>query len=491
MEQQFYNDEFEQLIKDKADQFRMYPSRRVWHSLYNNFHPSRRWPSVAISLLLMGALVTLGYLNTNDMGYSGLVEKSRTKNIAQLSIQNRTATAPHTTSIQTVDLIVNPDHNALSTLTNPEITNAKYLVNTSSKANTKTAVNKRTKNDVGINNSVEIMSNYIWSDKIFTDVALNNKNVSTELNTTEIGIENSNPIIKNQQISTSLTNSENRELDVNADEEKELINDQVKLNATDEKAWIENYALQNKPSTGKWKGRSSFEFYVTPAVNYRKLSTTSKGSVTPFASSNINHSISQRPGMGLEAGIALSYSAAKNVRIKAGLQFNYNNYNIKAGKINHPISTNILLNDVHTGYSYAAARTSTLANTFNSLAAQPVTIQNRTYQISVPIGFAYKLSSSKNVEWFAGATIQPTYVFGGNAYLISSDLRSYISDNSTIRSWNLNLGFETFMSYKLGGYNLQIGPQVRYQTKSTYQKNVAQIEKPYAIGLKLGLLKGF
>ncbi len=490
MEQQFYNDEFEQLIKEKADQFRMYPSRRVWHSLYNNFHPSRRWPSIAISLLLMGSLLTLGYLNTNETGYNGLLKKNNTNKTAQLSTQARTGVTPNVVSIQSSDLIINPDNDALLKSTNSETANAKYIANKSSKANTtKSTVNKKTNKGIETSSTIETVSNYIWSDKIYSDVALNNKSISKDVNTIEIGIETPSSLIENQVIGTSLTNSDFKDLDINA--EKELNKEQVKEKASDEKAWIENYAFQNKPSAGKWKGRAAFEFYVTPAVTYRKLSTTSKGSVSPFANSNINHSISQRPGLGLESGMALSYSAAKNVRIKAGLQFNYNNYNIKAGKINHPISTNILLNDVHTGYSYAAARTSTLANTFNSPAAQPVTIQNRTYQISVPIGFAYKLSSSKNVEWFAGATIQPTYVFGGNAYLISSDLRSYISDNSTIRSWNLNLGFETFMSYKLGGYNLQIGPQVRYQTKSTYQKNVAQIEKPYAIGLKLGLLKGF
>jgi hypothetical protein len=55
----------------------------------------------------------------------------------------------------------------------------------------------------------------------------------------------------------------------------------------------------------------------------------------------------------------------------------------------------------------------------------------------------------------------------------------------------LNLGFETYMNFKLGTYNLQVGPQVRYQVNSTYKKDVALIEKPYAIGLKFGLTKGF
>ena len=149
------------------------------------------------------------------------------------------------------------------------------------------------------------------------------------------------------------------------------------------------------------------------------------------------------------------------------------------------------MNDPSTGYSYSAARTSTTSNTFNTPAARPVTLHNRTYQVSVPIGFGYKLSSQDNVEWFAGATVQPSYYFGGKAHLISTDLKSYVSDPSTINSWNLNLGFETYMNFKLGTYNFQVGPQVRYQVNSTYKKNLALIEKPYAVGLKFGLTKGF
>ena len=122
---------------------------------------------------------------------------------------------------------------------------------------------------------------------------------------------------------------------------------------------------------------------------------------------------------------------------------------------------------------------------------QPIKLHNRTYQISIPVGFAYKLSGVKNVDWFAGASVQPTYVFAGNAHLLSSDLKSYVSDPSSMSTLNLNWGFETYMNFKLGGYNLQVGPQVRYQVYSTYGKDVALIEKPYAVGLKFGLTKGF
>ncbi len=39
---------------------------------------------------------------------------------------------------------------------------------------------------------------------------------------------------------------------------------------------MENYAFQNKPAAKKWKGRLGYQFYVTPAVNYRKLTTKVK-----------------------------------------------------------------------------------------------------------------------------------------------------------------------------------------------------------------------
>lgn len=259
----------------------------------------------------------------------------------------------------------------------------------------------------------------------------------------------------------------------------------------DEKVWIENYALQNKLAGKKWKQHLAFQIYVTPAVNYRKLTTESRGSTTAFATADINNVISQKPGFGIEAGASINYAFANRMQLKTGLQLNYTNYNIDADQTNHPIITTILLNDPNTGYSYSAARTSTTSNVFNSGALQPVTLHNRTYQISLPIALAYKLSSENNVDWFVGISAQPTYVFGGNAHLISTDLKSYVSDPSSISTWNLNFGFETYMNFKMRSYNLQVGPQVRYQVYSTYRKYLALIEKPYAVGLKFGLTKGF
>ncbi len=519
MEKEYYTGEFEQFVKERADQFSMYPSKRVWHSIYNNLHPSRRWPSVFMSLFLVSSLMLIGYLHTGENSISPQIN-----NHIQVNKTEEIQTKQTESNQKQIAAIPKKQKQAISYFDNAfadVITNETDFYNyTIVKSNRPTYIfslaadhSKVTADKIPADNNsngiLQSMDLYIKSGKIFTDIAVTGKknkpgsdkstaSINTgmdkstagdELNsdlpgekTSSLGINNYNTLKPDQPQVTGGVKPENTV--INAAEDKTAP-------ATAEKAWIENFAFHNKPSANKWKGRLGYQFYVTPAVNYRKLSSQTKGSTSAFATADINNVISQKPGFGFEAGAGLTYSIAKKLQLKAGLQFNYTNYNIDADKTSHPIITTILLNDPSTGYSYAAARTSTTANIYNSNALQPVTLHNRTYQVSLPVGLAYKLSSKNNVDWFAGASVQPTYVFGGNAHLISSDLKSYVSDPSSISTWNLNLGFETYMNFKLGGYQLQVGPQVRYQVYSTYRKNVALIEKPYAVGFKLGLSKGF
>ena len=518
MENEFYTDEFEQLLKEKADQFSMYPSKRVWHSIYNNLHPSRRWPSVVISLLFISSLILIGYLNTGENSITRQINSHNTHSIISgqqitapsQKISNKSQVLSYSKTEQQPELQYNnafadviTNETDFYTYTVVKSNRPDYLRTTTAAAEIKlTGETPETNNNTG--DIVQNVNTYIKSNRIFADIAVYNKKnkpgsakTSDNNNTENILNKNNSDEPSTDNAKTTLTvagNTAKTESTKDTEAKLPLVskNGEEKSGITnEEKAWIENYALEHKSAAKKWKGRLAYQFYVTPAVNYRKLTTKSKGSATPFAHGDINHSLSQKPGFGFEAGFGLNYAVAKRLQLKAGVQFNYTNYNISADQASHPIVTTILLNDPSTGYSYSASRTSTTANTFNSTPSRPVTLHNRTYQVSVPIGFGYKLSSQNNVEWFAGATVQPSYYFGGKAHLISSDLKSYVSEPSSINSFNLNLGFETYMNFKLGTYNLQIGPQVRYQVNSTYKKDVALIEKPYAIGLKFGLTKGF
>lgn len=63
MERRFDMTNFEQSLKDHADQFSIIPSNKVWHGIYNNLHPGSKWPSFAMGLVFLFTLVGVGHLN--------------------------------------------------------------------------------------------------------------------------------------------------------------------------------------------------------------------------------------------------------------------------------------------------------------------------------------------------------------------------------------------------------------------------------------------
>jgi Outer membrane protein beta-barrel domain len=535
MEKNFYTDDFEQLLKEKSDQFRMYPSKRVWHSIYNDLHPGRKWPSVAMSMLLVIVLLLVGYLNTGDNTINNQFSGSSDEQAGITKTDPRNGkNKPKISSTNPGNRQSNGDDEKVvagpvtDDISNVLIAGNSFLLNmdpADGSGNSLTSLNPNAASGKtsgqSSNNGNDIfqkVDTYIKTSQIFADVAVTNKKKKTravptinsvsaagdaltedeEIDGNVAGVEKIAGSTGNDKthIGDALIlpgqNKNLKEADAidNGTSKKDL--NIKKTISAEEKAWIENYALLNRSQRrGKWKGRLAIELYIAPSVSYRTLNSSAKGSASSFANSDIDNGVSHKPGLGLEAGAGLSYSFAKNFRFNAGIQYNSTSYGINADKTSHPIQTSLLLNDVTTGYSYPNIRTSILANPRNTPALQPVTIHNTTHQVSIPIGIAYKLASTNKLDWFAGASIQPSYVFGGNAYLISSDMKDYVAEPSMMRTWNLNTGFETYINYKLGGFSLQVGPQARYQLFSTYKKKYALIEKPYAVGLRIGIVKGF
>src|SRR6188768_3212191 len=67
MERQFNNGDFEKLLRDNANQYRMYPSEKVWKGIHSTLHTRRRWYGLtaAIMFLLTGSIVSIIIYNDN------------------------------------------------------------------------------------------------------------------------------------------------------------------------------------------------------------------------------------------------------------------------------------------------------------------------------------------------------------------------------------------------------------------------------------------
>ncbi len=60
MESNFYSDDFERLIREKTEQYKMYPSEKVWKGVYSSLHTKKRWFIGGMSVLITGIIVVAG-----------------------------------------------------------------------------------------------------------------------------------------------------------------------------------------------------------------------------------------------------------------------------------------------------------------------------------------------------------------------------------------------------------------------------------------------
>lgn len=544
---------FEKFIRQQADEFRMYPSKRVWYSIYNNIHPGRKWPSISMCIVLLSALLTIGYLNTKNniitTENSSIAQNRNNTLTVQTAAPNLLLAANSQTIVHT-----NSRVNAANTfvfddkaIKTPTVTEKKVKANIAEKkANNFWVSGNNTTN----NRNFKILSSYkkkltspakkstnvIVSDgeeiKLYTASSLPNNNAEKtngeNNNSSNYNLDNNNNLNSYNWDNNSLHNQHNVLNDANdASVPQKIFNsyqintiepallavdiatnylfnkqlaNTVNLNISNtatkitDKQWIENYAMYNRPVPRKWKGKLAWQAHFTPSVIYRHLynNTTGKNiSGNTFATSlnnlAINNAVKQTPSIGLEAGASLQYPLFKGLKLKAGLQLNYTRFNISAFSNAHPNATSLTMNNGNNGQVYELSRSTPYSNIVG-LNSQK--LHNQTYQLSLPIGADIKLAGIDNVEWYAGATIQPTFVFAANSYLVSTDRRSYVKENSMLNHFNMNAGFETYISFKTAAeFTWQIGPQFRKQLFSTNSSRFSIEERIMSYGIKIGVSK--
>src|ERR1700744_2719717 len=59
-ENNFYSDDFEDLIRGKTEQYKMYPSENVWKGVHSALHTKRKWFIGSMAVLVTGILFMAG-----------------------------------------------------------------------------------------------------------------------------------------------------------------------------------------------------------------------------------------------------------------------------------------------------------------------------------------------------------------------------------------------------------------------------------------------
>jgi hypothetical protein len=418
-------DELEDLLRERSDQYLLYPSDRVWNNIQKELHPNRT--------LRYGLLVVFLFLGTT----TAIVVNKEKASYASSPLGQVAARFIERDLMATI-----ADGYAES--------------NASGSGNDKynTFQNKQDHHDM----------------ITFAELA------SPEQKDLTVQLPQN---LKIPQLQTKPQDNINPETSLPKEEKKNSIG-----------AAIETVIEQAK----KIKRNASWQIYATPTMGYRRLNGEASRSIYQYSvfslstnavfARNVKDAVSHKPGMGFEIGTAMFYPLSKKLNFKAGLQANYNHYQIEAFS-SVPEIANYGMNN----YAFGSYPISAVSFYRNNSGYSPAILRNEHYMISMPVGIDYEIAGTRKLNFSVASTLQPTYVFANYSYLLSTDLKHYAKEPTLNRRWNMNAAIEANLNMEKGGFKWSVAPQFRYQMLSSFKSKYPIKENLMDFGIKVGVIK--
>ena len=443
MQKNFTTQDFEDFLKRSSDSLYMRPSDKVWKGISKNLHQRRRRIAFATGTFLMIALFSGFFLikSSKDLSFSKASANAEVSNKQGNPSQKLPASNTFITELNAASI--------LNEMVSPVISSSKNKIKTVS-------------NSIGSNR-----------EQTFFETTLKNK----------IPFEST---IDRPFVSTidNPSTNEKKPIDfIETESKKDILEHLEKL--------LPIERVNDGFKAGAKKSKLTFQVFFSPTVSYRKLSENksflnavpqSNASPNYAALYDINNVVTHRPNMGLELGFAAKYPVAKNVKLRGGVQFNLSGYDIKSFTYAPEVAV-LALNSGFNQVDYVG----TVTTHRNFSGGKAEWLKSFYLQLSAPIGFEVKLIGNSKTSLGIVSTVQPTYIIGDKAYLLSTDYKNYTEVPYLTRRWNVNTSLETFISYSTGKMNWQVGPQVRYQLLSSFVDKYPIKENLFDFGLKVGV----
>jgi hypothetical protein len=473
MDRKYYQDnEFEQFLQEELKDHRMYPADDAWKNIRTHLHGNPAWPALTvISLLVIVSLTISTLLIAPSADRFKFVATTSTK-VSKPAIETRMhapapkeayyqAIEPNQITEQTITQLREPI-TTVPTLANPEWQMAHTTISSSAittvpTINEELIANNEAKKEIEVNEEV-------------LPLAL-------KLNATET-ISSSAVLAGIGQVQLAKS-AEETSLSINLNDEKRTqpINNTISL------------PIPNK--------RIGFQFYITPSTSYRSLSDAQVKEIiqptniaaaqnVPLALSytaGVNDVVRHRPAMGLEVGLAALYNINSRLKFKTGIQVNIRQYHIETFKANTGLATVSLINNG------SVENLNMFSNYNNSGGYRQEQLDNKSFQVALPVGVQWDIIKGKQFGISAEATVQPTYSFNSNVFLLSTDFKNYADGNDFVRRWNINTSAGIHVNFKSGSNLWQLGPQIRYQHLPTYTNRYPIKEYLMDYGIRLAFTK--
>jgi hypothetical protein len=451
MESNFNNRDFEQFVKQNADQYRMFPSEKVWRGIHNTLHTRKRWYGIGLIFLLL-TIGTVTWVMVSSPGKDQPVAVNQTT----ISSNNPATDQKAGTAIKSTN----------KTLFVPSADN--WQKNPAPAIMIANPGNKLKNELIGIPDNGSETANEIIGNKYASGITIGMVPVNIHY--------------------IDIIKDDNREFELGK-------NNEIIATENNSGEAKDIYPLSIESVVNSFKNnrkKISWQIYFAPTISYRRLAENKAFLSSPQSNNNpysyaalydVNSAVTHKPDMGFELGFGAGYSISTHFKIIGGLQFNVSKYDIRA----YTYPTELATIALRSGNG-SRSSVSTPTNYRNFDGYKTNWLHNLYLSASAPFGAEVKLKGDNKTYLGISGTIQPTYILGDRAYMISTDYKNYVEVPQLIRRWNVSTSFETFAGYSTGKLNWKIGPQVRYQLLSSFQKKYPVKEHIFDFGLKVGIM---
>lgn len=482
MEDQQNFDDFKNFLQNEVEDIKMYPSDNVWSEISKKIQPKKSWPALTIFAFLLsislGIATYLNYPPNNALTKISFENKSKTNSLAkEVNTENIFSAKSNTSilkekntsykSLQVLTPYFSEKAKSRKSLNNITISNNHLLLNASINVNriakSKKQRNQSERHELTENNRNTIV-NHLNSDySSFKIVPIVGNNQALLVDITQ----------KSKKILIKIGDDNNKSLNL-------LDSNKVEGN------FVTDIISKNK---NKLANKLSFEIYATPSISYRRLEDdqlANQYAAMPTTRRNaINQEVSHKRGLGSEIGVGFKYRLTDDIVFKTGIQFNIRQYFMDAYQEKGLATIKTVQNNNLDSSSLQASYSN------SSTTSNQIKLDNKLYQISIPIGLEWNAWKGRKLGFNMSASIQPTYSLNRNVYIISTDYKYYTDGTSFFRTWNLNSSLDATVSYQLKKSTIYLGPQVRYQHLPTYNDKYPIKEYRLDYGIKIGIVRPF
>lgn len=450
---------FEQSLKEHSDQFSMTPSKKVWQGLYNDLHPSKKWPSIAMLCMFIFSFLGIGYLNNNtNSNRSDKNENAIQNALEQSSVADIDNNSPKISSLSVAS--VNAEAQSSSPGKMAVVANNMAPKSRSFETNLVSLTDKA-EQSLEIKEALQLTPPIEEKNTVLE--LQNEQNASIEINP----IEYSLPDPK----AAEAMEIHNELLDKNLQVEKENTTEKVALK------------LPNNP-------RFDLSVFITPTIS--SASFNKSGEVTHPGDKSLvalkptepRRYVIMNDRLGFKAGVQAGYRLGDNWQIVVAPQVSYSGYTVVSNTVQ--LSVNKLSLRDERGKVYSQ---NYITNYGNGKGDKDFGLNNYSLQFSVPIGMELQLWENNNAKISVATSAGPTFIIKSNAFLISSDGRNYLNDQSLMRNTNISGYMGVNFSFKSMSLRWKIGPSVSYQFLSTYKDIYPVKEHLIDYGIRIGISK--